>query len=71
LNPLQAGAENDGVSFARFYVARGKPHDLTSAGRVRKPGEVTAPVANSTKISPENKRKVLGENALHLLGLGL
>jgi len=32
---------------------------------------VTGPVANSTKISKENKRKVLGENAINLLGLGL
>jgi predicted TIM-barrel fold metal-dependent hydrolase len=32
---------------------------------------VTGPVANSTKISQENKRKVLGENAIKLLGLGL
>jgi len=28
-------------------------------------------VAKSTKISPDNKRKVLGENAINLLGLGL
>jgi predicted TIM-barrel fold metal-dependent hydrolase len=35
------------------------------------PGQVTGPVAKSTKISPDNKRKVLGENAINLLGLGL
>jgi predicted TIM-barrel fold metal-dependent hydrolase len=28
-------------------------------------------VAKSTKISQENKKKVLGENAINLLGLGL
>jgi predicted TIM-barrel fold metal-dependent hydrolase len=28
-------------------------------------------VAKSTKISQDNKRKVLGENAINLLGLGL
>jgi predicted TIM-barrel fold metal-dependent hydrolase len=28
-------------------------------------------VAKSTKISQENKKKVLGENAIELLGLGL
>jgi hypothetical protein len=32
---------------------------------------VTGPIARSTKISKENKRKVLGENAIELLGLGL
>jgi hypothetical protein len=32
---------------------------------------VTGPVAKSTKISNENKKKVLGENAIDLLKLGL
>jgi predicted TIM-barrel fold metal-dependent hydrolase len=32
---------------------------------------VTGPISRSTKISPENKRKVLGENAISLLRLGL
>jgi predicted TIM-barrel fold metal-dependent hydrolase len=31
---------------------------------------VTGPISASTKISRENKKKVLGENAIKLLGLG-
>jgi predicted TIM-barrel fold metal-dependent hydrolase len=50
----------------RLVLATDSPHWDSS-----KPGEVTGPVAKSTKISPENKRKVLGENAIRLLGLGL
>jgi predicted TIM-barrel fold metal-dependent hydrolase len=50
----------------RFVLATDSPHWDSS-----QPGQVTGPVAASTKISKENKRKVLGENAIRLLGLGL
>ena len=50
----------------RLVLATDSPHWDSSV-----PGTVTGPVAKSTKISPENKRKVLGENAIDLLALGL
>lgn len=50
----------------RLVLATDSPHWDSS-----QPGQVTGPVAKSTKISQENKRKVLGENAINLLGLGL
>ena len=50
----------------RLVLATDSPHWDSSL-----PGQVTGPVAKSTKISEENKRKVLGENAINLLGLGL
>ena len=50
----------------RLVLATDSPHWDSSV-----PGQVTGPVAKSTKISQDNKRKVLGENAINLLGLGL
>ena len=50
----------------RLVLATDSPHWDSS-----QPGQVTGPIARSTKISQENKRKVLGENAIKLLGLGL
>ena len=50
----------------RLVLATDSPHWDSS-----QPGQVSAPVAKSTKISQDNKRKVLGENAINLLGLGL
>jgi predicted TIM-barrel fold metal-dependent hydrolase len=50
----------------RLVLATDSPHWDSS-----QPGQVTGPVARSTKISQDNKRKVLGENAINLLGLGL
>ena len=46
----------------RLVLATDSPHWDSS-----QPGQVTGPVAKSTKISQENKRKVLGENAINLL----
>jgi predicted TIM-barrel fold metal-dependent hydrolase len=50
----------------RLVLATDSPHWDSS-----QPGRVTGPISRSTKISHENKRKVLGENAINLLGLGL
>ena len=50
----------------RLVLATDSPHWDSS-----KPGEVTKPIAESSRISEDNKRKVLGENAIKLLGLGL
>jgi len=50
----------------RLVLATDSPHWDSS-----QPGRVTGPISASTKISQENKRKVLGENAIELLGLGL
>ena len=50
----------------RLVLATDSPHWDSS-----QPGQVTGPISASTKISQENKRKVLGENAIELLGLGL
>ncbi|MCZ6547103.1 MAG: amidohydrolase family protein, partial [Deltaproteobacteria bacterium] len=50
----------------RLVLATDSPHWDSSL-----PGQVTSPIAKSSKISKENKRKVLGENAINLLGLGL
>jgi predicted TIM-barrel fold metal-dependent hydrolase len=50
----------------RLVLATDSPHWDSS-----QPGQVTGPISASTKISQENKRKVLGENAINLLGLGL
>jgi uncharacterized protein len=50
----------------RLVLATDSPHWDSS-----QPGQVTGPVARSTQISQENKKKVLGENAINLLGLGL
>ena len=50
----------------RLVLATDSPHWDSS-----QPRRVTGPISTSTKISQENKRKVLGENAIELLGLGL
>ncbi len=50
----------------RLVLATDSPHWDSSQS-----GQVTALVAKSTKISEENKRKILGENTINLLGLGL
>ena len=50
----------------RLVLATDSPHWDSS-----QPGQVTGPISSSTKISQENKRKVLGENAINLLELGL
>jgi predicted TIM-barrel fold metal-dependent hydrolase len=50
----------------RLVLATDSPH-WDSA----QPGQVTGPISKSTRISTENKRKVLGENAIKLLELGL
>ena len=49
----------------RLVLATDSPHWDSS-----QPGQVTGPISASTKISQENKRKVLGENAINLLGIG-
>jgi predicted TIM-barrel fold metal-dependent hydrolase len=50
----------------RLVLATDSPHWDSS-----QPGQVTGPVARSTRITRENKRKVLGENAIGLLQLGV
>ena len=68
-NPSKTGLFEWAVEYLggdRLVLATDSPHWDSSV-----PGQVTGPVAKSTKISQENKRKVLGENAINLLALGL